>query len=141
MRSSSTTRCFLVPATNCATKKPALVVVACLVMVSPRAARIRMAAAAAITRTRIRVRWAGLVTTVDLKGSVLMAMRGGKGEKPTTKVRKTWRCPKCGHKIETVECYGCLIEAERKAQAQRNREDAYRYLAAGSGPEEFEEAC
>ena len=33
------------------------------------------------------------------------------------KVKKTWRCPKCGHKIETAECYGCLIEEQRRLKA------------------------
>ena len=41
-----------------------------------------------------------------------MAMR--RKTAPTVKVKKTWRCPKCGHKIETAECYGCLIEEQRK---------------------------
>lgn len=46
-----------------------------------------------------------------------MAMR----RKPaaTVKVSKTWRCPECGSKVETVECYGCLIEAERKKKRKR----------------------
>ena len=28
----------------------------------------------------------------------------------TVKVRSAWRCPKCGHKVATAECYGCLVE-------------------------------
>lgn len=41
-----------------------------------------------------------------------MAMR--RKVSAVAKVKKAWRCPKCGHKIETAECYGCLIEEQRK---------------------------
>jgi len=41
-----------------------------------------------------------------------MAMR--KKAAANARVRNSWRCPKCGHKVETVECYGCLIEEQKK---------------------------
>jgi len=44
-------------------------------------------------------------------GDVAMAMR--KKAASTAKVRSAWRCPGCGYKVETVECYGCLIESRR----------------------------
>jgi len=60
-----------------------------------------------------------------------MAMR--KKAAATAKIRNAWRCPNCGYKVATVDCYACIMEAEQEKKRNSKGAEAQPKVANNVG--------